>query len=179
MVNSRQYIIVGVGQLILLIVGNFIILIEGHILWTRPYNEMQRQFNFGRNAEREVDQHQILDKTHIWPKKILLGHYDTGQNPVCYGSIIEEPFIGIIKRKNMNFQASHKTAMILSERGYAVKERGVIKVRAFIVFHPLLVILPPTPGERQGFDENLFRSRSQDFSRPIWKRRQWGRWGRW
>ena len=96
MVNSCQYIIVGVGQLILLIVGNCIILIGGHILWTRPYNEMQPQFNFGRNAEREVDQHQILDKTHIGPKKILLGLYDTGQNPVYYGSIIGEPFIGII-----------------------------------------------------------------------------------
>ena len=60
---------------------------------------MQPQFNFGRNAEREVDQHQIL--TLLWTKhtfgqKILLGLYDTGQNPVYYGSIIGEPFIGII-----------------------------------------------------------------------------------
>ena len=31
-----------------------------------PYNEMQPQFNFGRNAEREVDQHQIL--TLHWTK---------------------------------------------------------------------------------------------------------------
>ena len=56
----------------------------------------------------------------------------------------------------MNFQASHKTAMILSERGYAVKERGVIKVRAFIVFHPLLVIPPTLQVKGKGLMRTYF-----------------------
>ena len=44
----------------------------------------------------------------------------------------------------INHQASHKTAMILSERGYAVKERGVIKVGNIIVmviYHIVTVIV--------------------------------------
>ena len=47
----------------------------------------------------------------------------------------------------MNYQASHKTAMILSERGYAVKERGVIKVGAIVTLiiimnHHKIIIIP-------------------------------------
>ena len=41
----------------------------------------------------------------------------------------------------MNYQASHKTAMILSERGYAVKERGVIKVGVIATLIIIIVII--------------------------------------
>ena len=41
----------------------------------------------------------------------------------------------------INHQASHKTAMILSERGYAVKERGVIKVANIMVIVTVIVII--------------------------------------
>ena len=79
----------------------------------------------------------------------------------------------------MNYQASHKTAMILSERGYAVKERGVIKVGAIVTLiimnHHKILNHDHASGEREGFDENLLCARSKDFSRPIWKGGKWGR----
>ena len=59
----------------------------------------------------------------------------------------------------MNFQASHKTAMILSERGYAVKERGVIKVRAFIVFFIIFILsVPCNPPTHQVKGKGLMRT---------------------
>ena len=58
----------------------------------------------------------------------------------------------------MNFQASHKTAMILSERGYAVKERGVIKVRAFIVFFLSFISVPCNPPTHQVKGKGLMRT---------------------
>ena len=56
----------------------------------------------------------------------------------------------------MNFQASHKTAMILSERGYAVKERGVIKVRAFFII--FILSIPCNPPTHQVKGKGLMRT---------------------
>ena len=88
-------------------------------------SDLWRMISFSLTYYYEVE----LEK-EIWKNCLFIGIIIKLEGSLIFKTIQNWRIIYLqnFTKQTTDVQASHKTAMILSERGYAVKERGVIKV---------------------------------------------------